>query len=71
MRVILQSELSHLPRSQLYSLFVQFQAMLSDLPEEAPEHRFAIETLMNIRTVLARKALARHQPQKNCRPSLQ
>jgi hypothetical protein len=71
MRVISQNELSHLPRSQLYSLLVQFQAVLSDLAEGSHEHRFAIETLMNIRAVLARKALARNQPQKNCRPSLQ
>jgi hypothetical protein len=55
MRVISTHELSNLTRAQLFSLLVQFHALLSDLPEGTPEHGFIATTLTNIRIVLARR----------------
>jgi hypothetical protein len=56
MRVISQTELSLLTRAQLFSLYTQMQAVLSDLPQGSPEYQFAIGTLNNIKFVLFRKA---------------
>jgi len=56
MRVISVTELSKLTRTQLFALFTQMQAVLSDLPQGSPEYQFVIGTLKNIKTVLFRKA---------------
>ena len=58
MRVISQNELSHLTRTQLFSLLVQVQANLTAQIAGSPESHFLSQTLVNIRAVLARKAPA-------------
>jgi len=55
MRVISVTELSKLTRTQLFALYTQMQAVLSDLPQSSPEYQFVIGTLNNIKTVLFRK----------------
>jgi hypothetical protein len=55
MRVISVAELSKLTRTQLFALYTQMQAVLSDLPQGSPEYQFVIGTLNNIKSVLFRK----------------
>lgn len=57
MRVITVSELRLLSRAQLYSLRVQFQAVLADLPQGSVEYQFAVATLENIRAIILVPAL--------------
>lgn len=58
MRVITVTELRLLNRTQLYSLRVQFQAVLADLPEGSVEYQFVLATLENIRTVMSWASLS-------------
>ncbi len=55
MRVISVTELFLLTRTQLFSLYTQMQAVLSDLPQGSPDYQFVIGTLNNIKSVLFRK----------------
>ena len=55
MRVISVTELSRLTRTQLFALYTQMQAVLSDLDQESPEYQFVLGTLNNIKLVLFRK----------------
>jgi len=52
MRVITTTELRRLSRTQLYSLRVQMQAVMADLPVGSVEYQFVLATLENIRTVM-------------------
>jgi len=58
MRVITVSELRLLNRAQLFSLRVQMQAVLSDLPEGSTEYQFILATLENIRHVMSWASLS-------------
>ena len=57
MRVITITELRRLTRTQLYSLQVQMQSVLVDLPAGSVEHEFIRATLENIRAVLGMSGL--------------
>ncbi|HEX3666826.1 MAG TPA: hypothetical protein VHU23_16500 [Rhizomicrobium sp.] len=57
MRVISVVELSRLTRTQLFSLYTQMQAVLTDLDQNSTEYQFVLGTLNNIKFVLFRKQL--------------
>ena len=58
MRVITVSELRLLNRTQLFSLYVQMQAVFADLPVGSVEYQFVLATLENIRHVLSWASLS-------------
>ena len=58
MRAYTLTELMNLTRNQLFALHRQITDALALLPEGSPEHLAALNTLRNIRRVLARREFA-------------
>jgi hypothetical protein len=59
MRIFTIAELTPLSRTELLQLLQTTSALLSRLPDDAPERHAALTSLINLRTVLARRTLAR------------